>query len=296
MEELTKQQIVLVTLLVSFVTSIATGIVTVALMDQAPPGVTQTINRVVERTIEKVVPSTNQTAAVITKETVVIKEDDLVVEAVNKNQKSLVSIIKIPDQGDAKSGIFAGNGLIVSKDGLIATDATIIENQNLIPQNLKAIFPDGTILPFTVVYSDSATGIIFLKPILDDKTSKTVFVLANIADAGSLKLGQTVIALGGDKVSVATGIVSNISYNKASGSQDATATSTDTSASSSRVIKTDVFAPDEALGSVLVNLSGDVVGIRALSAGSANNLFLSANLVIKAMGKITVPSVSSQAR
>ncbi|MDO8482405.1 MAG: hypothetical protein Q7S86_01140, partial [bacterium] len=90
----------------------------------------------------------------------------------------------------------------------------------------------------------------------------------------------------GDKVSVATGIVSNISYNKASGSQDATATSTDTSASSSRVIKTDVFAPDEALGAVLVNLSGDVVGIRALSAGSANNLFLSANLVAKNLPKI----------
>ena len=81
MEGLTKQQIVLVALLISFVTSIATGIVTVALMDQAPPGVTQTINRVVERTIEKVVPtpSQNQSAAVVTKETIVVKEDDLVV-------------------------------------------------------------------------------------------------------------------------------------------------------------------------------------------------------------------------
>src|SRR3989338_3691505 len=39
-ENLTKQQIVLVTLLVSFVTSLATGIITVSLMEQEPQGVT----------------------------------------------------------------------------------------------------------------------------------------------------------------------------------------------------------------------------------------------------------------
>src|SRR3989338_8034713 len=109
MEQLTKQQIVLVTLLVSFVTSIATGIVTVALMDQAPPGVTQTINRVVERTIEKVVPApTQQTASVITKETIVVKEDALVVEAVAKNTKSVVSIIAVSGEGESKTENFAG--------------------------------------------------------------------------------------------------------------------------------------------------------------------------------------------
>ena len=48
MESLTKTQIVLLVLLVSFVTSLATGIVTVTLVNQAPQPVTHTINKVVE--------------------------------------------------------------------------------------------------------------------------------------------------------------------------------------------------------------------------------------------------------
>src|SRR4029077_18213268 len=51
-EKLTKSQIVLLTLLVSFVTSIATGIVTVSLMDQAPPAIAQSVSRIVEHTVE----------------------------------------------------------------------------------------------------------------------------------------------------------------------------------------------------------------------------------------------------
>ncbi|MBI2475963.1 MAG: trypsin-like peptidase domain-containing protein [Candidatus Taylorbacteria bacterium] len=290
MEGLTKQQIVLVTLLVSFVTSVATGIVTVALMDQAPPGVTQTINRVVERTVEKVVPNPNQAAAVVTKETVVVKEDDLVIQAVEKNAKSLVSITKVSGEGEAKTETFAGNGLVLSKEGLMASDSSVAapaldDNGNPLQQSLKAVLADGAALPLTVVSADNATGLIFLKPTLDDKTKNTVFIPATIADAGSLKLGQTVIALGGEKVSVATGIVSNLSQSEQKPvSQDGAATSTSKS-STGQIIKTDISAPAKALGAILVNLSGDVVGIRALTAGSADNLFLAASLVAKALGK-----------
>ena len=79
LEKLNKSQIVLLTLLVSFMTSIATGIVTVSLMQQAPPEITETVSRVVEHTVEKVVPG--QTAAVAvpqTIKTVVVKESDLI--------------------------------------------------------------------------------------------------------------------------------------------------------------------------------------------------------------------------
>ena len=48
MVSLTKTQIVLLFLLVSFVTSLATGIVSVTLVNQAPQPVTHTINKVVE--------------------------------------------------------------------------------------------------------------------------------------------------------------------------------------------------------------------------------------------------------
>ena len=81
-DKLNKNQIVLLTLLVSFVTSIATGIVTVTLIDQAPVGVTQTVNRVVERTIERVVPGETKTTTVIKEVPILITEEQLIADLV----------------------------------------------------------------------------------------------------------------------------------------------------------------------------------------------------------------------
>ena len=63
-EELNKTQIILLTLLISFITSIATGIVTVSLMNQAPKVVTDTVHKVIEKTVERVVPG-EQKATII---------------------------------------------------------------------------------------------------------------------------------------------------------------------------------------------------------------------------------------
>ena len=90
MHNLNNTQLILLALLVSFVTSIATGIVTVTLLDQAPPAVTQTINRVVERTIEVVAPPKNPPAPLT--QTVVVKEEEFITQAAEKNAPNVVEI------------------------------------------------------------------------------------------------------------------------------------------------------------------------------------------------------------
>src|SRR5947209_4146436 len=95
-EKLTKSQIILLGLLCSFVTSIATGIVTVSLMDQAPPAIAQSVSRVIERTIETVASTTSKgqpAAAVITQQkTVVIKESELIPQAIASISPSIVRV------------------------------------------------------------------------------------------------------------------------------------------------------------------------------------------------------------
>ena len=231
MEKLTKQQIVLVTLLVSFVTSIATGIVTVALMDQAPAGVTQTINRVVEKTIQTVVtaPSKNDNSAsvagTVTKETVVVKEDDQITQSIAKNKNSIVRIYSnTANAGDVAQRTFIDLGTIVSKDGLIVTgDVFADPNGKYVVTLDNNKFYDVTVLPKKVV-SDQ---LYFLK-INQVASSSVAFTPVTFSDSENLKLGQAVIAWGGQtQNSVSTGIISSlVSSEDKSGVSTSTATST----------------------------------------------------------------------
>ena len=277
MEKLTKQQIVLVTLLVSFVTSLATGIVTVALMDQAPPGVTQTINRVVERTIEKVVtpPTNNNAAAVVTRETIVVKEDDKIVESVDKNKTSIVRIYtNTTNSGDVEPYMFIGLGTIVSKDGLIATGDVFADRSGkyLVTQdNIK--YYGVNILP-----KKDGGQFYFLKIIQDEK-SPVVFTPVSFSDSNSLKLGQTVIAWGGQtQNSVSTGIVSSLIDVEGTVNQ---ASTTAITAKEITAINTNINLSDSLAGGPLLNLYGEVVGIRVSPNISSVYNYLPSNILKK---------------
>ena len=84
-KDLNKSQLILLAILLSFITSIATGIVTVTLMQQAPESVTVPINRVIQQTVEKI----QQVEGKTTVQTVVVKEEDLVVDAIERKTAPL---------------------------------------------------------------------------------------------------------------------------------------------------------------------------------------------------------------
>jgi len=189
---------------VSFITSIATGIVTVTLLDQAPPGVTQTINRVVERTVEKVVPG--QAASVITKETtVVVKEENLIISSVEKNAKSIFRI----GLGD-EDGVYdktLGVGVVLSNDGLIATDyLNLGESKTFLVKNGNKTYSAD------LATIDPVSGLAFLR-VIQPKEVENAFKFSkpSFGNTGNLKLGQTVIAIGGLSSNViSTGVISKL--------------------------------------------------------------------------------------
>lgn len=292
MEGLNKQQLILLALLVSFVTSVATGIITVSLMDQAPQGITQTISRVVEKTIERVVTEPqSQSASVVTKETIVVKADDLVIEAIQKN---LTSVVRIRETtGDGRSR-FAGLSLVVSRDGLLAADLNVAYRKsdsvgNSIAESYQAVFPDGRIFPLNITYSDQTIGLIFFQVLLQDKEKGVYRFLLPQFNTGELKLGQAVVALSGDDTNaVSTGIISNF-VEKAIQKPADSGTTTPQGGKELVAIRTDIRATELVSGSILLNLRGEVIGFNTGAFGGNRNTFLPIQKVVEALSKITTP-------
>jgi S1-C subfamily serine protease len=278
-EKLTKQQIILVTLLVSFVTSIATGIVTVALMDQAPPGVTQTINRVVERTVERVIvpPATNNAAAVVTRETVVVKEDDRIVESVDKNKMSVVRIYT--NTNDPQARVFVGLGTIMTKEGLIATGDVFADIQGK-----YLITADGVKFHYVSVLKKPKDNQFYFLKVIQEEKNPVTFTPVALADSNTLKIGQSIIAWGGEvRNAVSTGIISSLidEQGKVEVASTTSATTTNTVKTQVVGIMTNNNLIDSIPGGPLLNLYGEVVGIRVNANLSGKYTFLPVNILKK---------------
>ena len=255
-EKLTKHQIVLLTLLVSFMTSIATGIVTVSLMNQAPPEVSRTINQIVERTIERVVPAAvpavmqAQGAAVITKETtVVVKNDDLTAQSIAKAQKSMVRLVSLNDPDTLLS-----RGIIISQKGTVLSDRGSLEPMGTV--NFEAILSDGARVP-AIMRVPVGTSTV---AILDLNLSSSTASLASMAfaDLGKLQLGQSVIRIGGtggDTVGV--GVIAKLPSTMTDAHKD--------------LIEASVISATP--GSVLLTLFGAAIGITPADSLNLGNDF-----------------------
>lgn len=251
MEELTQTQIVLLTLLVSFITSIATGIITTSLLAEAPTSVTQTINRVVERTIETVAPpiegNSNGRPQTV-KEITIVKEEDAVIAAIEKSSPGIVRI-----RGpviDNVSADFYSMGIVVSSDGIIIADLRTASPKEL----YTVILPDGSEFDAHSLNIGTAENLGVFK--IDPNQSKKVFETV-IFSANEPKLGQSIIAIEGEnKNTVALGRVLGIQIFEEKNSEGQTV-------NVAYSIKTDINSLDEIPGAPLFNLSGELVGIKS---------------------------------
>lgn len=190
-EDLSKSQLILLTILVNFVTSVATGILTVSLLDHAPPYVTQTINRVVERTVETVAaaaPAIAQPAP---------STEGLVTAAIGADAARLVAIYPA---GAASTTPAIAVGTFLPKSKTVVTAL-----QNALPKEALIAFADGSSRPASFARQG---GGLALYGFADDATFPKVPAIVLIA-AADLALGETALAIGADGAA-ATGIVARV--------------------------------------------------------------------------------------
>lgn len=187
-KDLNKSQLLLLAVLLSFVTSIATGITTVTLMQQAPTSFTAPVNRVIKQTVEKIQQVEGKTVT----QTVIVKEEDLVVDAIAKNQSSVfaVSTEFVGLDGNTVE-VSVGKGFVVSADGVVVVDGTSVMDKGV--YYLK----NGSGKFKAEFLSNSKDGFSFLKlsaPV--NGIDNPAFTVPVFGDLSKMKLGQKIIVFG----------------------------------------------------------------------------------------------------
>lgn len=276
MEHLTKAQIVLLALFTSFVASMATGIVVVTLMGQAPEPVSQTITNVVERTIEKITPTIVEKPG----KTVVLKDEDLMVSAIEKNLKSVVSFRVVAEDGELR---LAGVGTIVSADGLVVT--------------AKGNFGVG-------VLTTTINGVQYALQVLSDEKNNTLglgrltpvsgtstpsFVPVTLGNPDILKLGQTAIVIGGrDGKTITTGLIASI--------DTSTVVDKDTKVETTVLdnISVSVRFAGSSNGAPIITLSGDVVGFLNIDENTGSQIGVPATEAKRILDDVKKPATTNK--
>ncbi len=242
MDELNKSQLILLAILVSFVTSIATGIMTVSLLNQAPLNITQTINRVVERTVEKVAPGSSGVKEV----PVVVTEEELIIKVIN-NASPAVGKITLPNATDKSIGLayFVGDGSLA-----VTAYNNLPDPGNKVGSQYVVTLESGVKATVNLVAFDADNKLAILKVVKTETpaTDKSPIIPTLKLAKSNVAVGQTVIAIGSivsDASPVSVGIVSALS-------NGAGATTT--------MIKANAATADN-LGGPLLSIQGEALGV-----------------------------------
>ncbi len=192
-EDLSKTQLLLLTILVNFVVGIATGVLTVSLLDQAPTTVTQTVNRIVDHTIETV---TTQVANE-TNDSSPPSTEELLTASLASNASRTVTIRRSAD------GDVLGRGFYI-----VTARAIVAVPVELIPDHVHITFSDGTIAEADRLKDSGQLALYGFSPDVQLPSVRSAELLA----PALLKQGQTLIGLSADGTAV-TGLLTKVDAN-----------------------------------------------------------------------------------
>ena len=218
-------------------------------------------------------------------------QDDLLTAAVAKNAPAVVSIVisknvplleveyvnpfgdnpnyrdfgfRVPvyrQKGTARQEIGAGTGFIVTTDGYILTNNHVVfDNQ----AEYTVLLSSGKQETAKVIYRDAVSDVALIK------ISGGPYAKADLGTSSSIKLGQTVVAIGNAlgeyNNSVSVGIISGMNRN---------VTATDASGRAENlndVIQTDAAINPGNSGGPLLDLNGKVIGLNVATVSGASNI------------------------
>lgn len=239
----------------------------------------------------------------------IVEEDSAVIDVVEKSSPAVVSIVITKDvpkyksffedpfgffdemngssQGETeKQKVGGGSGFIVSLNGTIVTNKHVVSDQNA---DYTVITNDGKEYPAKVLARDP------IKDIAVIKINGEKFPVLDLGDSDSLKVGQTVIAIGNSlgefSNSVSKGIISGLQRNVTAGSGFGQTEQL------ANIIQTDAAINPGNSGGPLLDISGKVIGVNVAMAQGAENVAFSipSNQIkkiveqIKNTGKISTP-------
>lgn len=226
-EELSKSQLILLTILVNFVTSIATGILTVSLLDQAPPALTQSINHIVERTVQTVIPSAP--AALATAPSVTTSDQDQVTSAIAADAARAVTLYDLSSSSTPRA-----TGTFIPEKGVVIVPAA---SSRL--QEARAVFANGSVATATLAIQSAGVDV-YRFP---SNAVLPSVPAVRLVPAHELVLGEMALVVTADG-SASAGIVSHIKGG---------------------IVNTTL--PSLAAGSAVVDISGNLIGIMGGNAG-----------------------------
>lgn len=248
----------------------------------------------------------------------VIEEDSAVIDVVEKSSPAVVSIVvtkdmpkiqqfnpfdfpfflnplpgsPFEDQGDSDLGdtekqkIGGGSGFIISNDGMIVTNRHVVDDDGA---EYTVITNDNKEYSAKVLAKDSQNDFAVVKIEGDNHP------VLSLGNSDSLKIGQTVIAIGNSlgefSNTVSKGIISGLRRNLTAGN------SLGASESLKNIIQTDAAINFGNSGGPLLNINGEVIGINVAKAQGAENIgfAIPVNQIIKTIdqvkktGKISTP-------